>query len=564
MSDSAHQDGDDHCDSDADSAGSTDGRRPMLSGLVVSLAIHAVVLFIFSLVVLVAGVLEEEALAVKITQIDAPPPKPEQPRLERDVTTSEVMVDVAADTVSDQPSPISQLDIPVEDAAQREEDNDNPEPKGREEAVGDTEMGGQGAFMSIGAGGGAGGMFGSRSGGGKKRALGTFGGSKASESAVEAALRWFKKHQDPSGKWDPANYQTNCTENPKCEPTPDPLIGANAAAEKVEQACTGLVLLCFLGAGYDHRMPSKYKQVVRGGLDYVLQQQKDDGSWEGIRPGQTLHYSTGICTMALAEAYGMSLDPRLKEPAQKAVAAILRGQVRDQKDGYGIGWTYCPPDSRGFAKRCDSSITPWMALALKSARGAGLDVGDGMETAARWIDIAWKASNPNWEKLTDPYQDEADLYYDFDTVTHTKWYAGGTGSAPNEENGEELGHLSSAGALVSIFTGKKSGDIVLETLVNYSVNHQTPTKFPPNLYYLYYNTLVMFQMGGARWDKWNGQVRDLLVKAQRAGEGCFDGSWDYQGSRYYGSQLGRVPSTALCCLSLEVYYRYLPIAARGH
>jgi len=84
-----------------------------------------------------------------------------------------------------------------------------------------------------------------------------------------------------------------------------------------------------------------------------------------------------------------------------------------------------------------------------------------------------------------------------------------------------------------------------------------------DFYYLYYGTLAMFQMGGDRWTKWNEALKPVLVNNQCKGgpmDGTVndkDGSWDpYGGS---GKSGGRVFQTAVGALTLEVYYRYLPI-----
>ena len=67
----------------------------------------------------------------------------------------------------------------------------------------------------------------------------------------------------------------------------------------------------------------------------------------------------------------------------------------------------------------------------------------------------------------------------------------------------------------------------------------------------------MFQMGGQYWKEWNESLKKFLLDSQRKG-GCADGSWDAKGA--FSNNGGRVFYTAVGCLSLEVYYRYLPVA----
>jgi hypothetical protein len=76
-----------------------------------------------------------------------------------------------------------------------------------------------------------------------------------------------------------------------------------------------------------------------------------------------------------------------------------------------------------------------------------------------------------------------------------------------------------------------------------------------NVYYWYYATLAMYQHGGRPWAEWNGRLRDRLVSLQRP-TGHQAGSWDPDDS-VYGARGGRIYTTALAALSLEVYYRYL-------
>ena len=76
------------------------------------------------------------------------------------------------------------------------------------------------------------------------------------------------------------------------------------------------------------------------------------------------------------------------------------------------------------------------------------------------------------------------------------------------------------------------------------------------MYYWYYATLAMFQVGGKHWDVWKKGMEKAMVETQRKDtDYCqYKGSWDPIGP--WGLDGGRVYSTAILALCLEVFYRY--------
>jgi hypothetical protein len=81
-----------------------------------------------------------------------------------------------------------------------------------------------------------------------------------------------------------------------------------------------------------------------------------------------------------------------------------------------------------------------------------------------------------------------------------------------------------------------------------------------NLYFWYYGTLAMYQYGGAPWREWNEALRETLIAEQRT-RGHLAGSWDPKAP--WGAYGGRIFSTAVSTLCLEVYYRFLPLYQMG-
>ena len=67
---------------------------------------------------------------------------------------------------------------------------------------------------------------------------------------------------------------------------------------------------------------------------------------------------------------------------------------------------------------------------------------------------------------------------------------------------------------------------------------------------------VGFQVGGDPWKKWNDAMKTGIIDSQRHDtDYCmYKGSWDPIDP--WGPDGGRVYSTAIMALCLEVYYRY--------
>ena len=519
----------------------TDAASPSLkrgvSGWLISGGVHASALALAWIAVTAAPRIPDlDPPVLRTTPMDVTQKKDEKPK-ERALEPSP---EIVAPMESETPDVPSTLDVPV-DVTMTEDVTDANTSKGREEAVSDSERGGEGFALPMGAGGGGAGLLGNRKGGGHKRAAQIGGASRGSEIAVINSLRWFKRHQSGNGSWESDKYYQNCTEGAKCEP------GKLHDASDANVAMTGYAVLCFLGFGYDHKTPGPYRNVVKNGISWLLAAQKNDGYF-GNR-----NYEHPVAVMALAEAYAMTADPELRAAVQKGVDQILAHQNQDTAkgaDGYtgGLGWDYTKPNDRN-----DASVTGWNVMALKSALVGGINVGKGMDGAKRWLEGAWKASNSKAAPLragdTTPWKEAKDITpYDKSRFFYT-WHS-------NDNKLEGDYGRESIGLVCSIFLGHLNGDPMAESLSNTVMATQLPKTFPTDTYYLYYNTMAIFQMGGERWKTWNATVRDQLVNAQRKSTDCLDGSWDWQDSKFHGSDLGRVLTTAYNTLSLEVYYRF--------
>lgn len=365
--------------------------------------------------------------------------------------------------------------------------------------------------------------FNGRSGATKSRLVAEGGGNGESEQAVAWGLAWLAKQQKSDGSWE---YDAEVLEDRKAD---------------YRLAATGMALLPFLAAGETHKASKnspehKYKNTVDRGLKFLMGACPLAGQNQGRMAGNM--YAQAIATLPLCEAYGMTKDPVLKAYAQAAINYIQYAQANNGSWGYAA-------KAMG-----DTSIVGWQIQALQAAKlTKDITVDD------RVINEAIKFLN----------------------------------SAAGGAKKSMYGYRDSKGA--SPGTARTAVGLLCRYYIdNWGPSHPGMTegveglvKLPPrpvqgnttlsNMYYYYYATQVVHFFEGESWKNWNegpkgpdgvrkGGMRDWLVGTQVRQEGANRGSWEPEKGEF-GNNCGRLGTTAVALLTLEVYYRHLPLYKRG-
>ncbi len=378
------------------------------------------------------------------------------------------------------------------------------------EATGPGASGNIGAGTSKGLGtkagkGGAGEGFGDR-GSGSRNA--TPGGTKATERAVSGGLSWLARHQNVDGSWSFDAHTKHCKDT-SCTGEGD---------SKSNAAATAFALLPFLAAGQTHKSKGPYQATIAKGIGFMGQTAKADGN---LQAGQASMYAQGVATIVLCEAYGMSKDPRLQAPAQKAIDYICSAQHPELG-----GWHYYTPGTAPTAG--DLSVVGWQLMALKSAKMAGLNVPPVvLDKAQKFLKSVSKGEK------------------------------GGLGSYMVETAPSPA--MTAVALLSKQFLGAKRNDPAMAEGMKYMMAN-LPGKGARNSYYFYYATQVMHNLPGPEWDDWNRTTRKYLIETQEK-KGCASGSWNPElpAVDTWAGPGGRLLITSVNTLNLEVYYRFLPL-----
>lgn len=274
----------------------------------------------------------------------------------------------------------------------------------------------------------------------------------------------------------------------------------NGGEVNADTAMTGMGLLCFLSAGHTHTRDGPYRETVSRAIDHLVSRQQADGD---LAPGETMYGQT-IASVALCEAYAMTHDARLARPVKLAVEFVdASARTNDGSAG-------------------KTSVLGWQVMAMESARRAGVKTSNiTFDAARRWLDSVASAGAPGR-------------------------YAYQRGQAASPA-------MTAEAMFVQQLLGRGAGEARMEDSARFILETRPRWEEGAPTHYWYYATLAMFQQQGEAWREWNDALVPELVSHQRT-EGELAGSWDPQDR--WSKLCGRVHQTAVCTLSLEVYYRY--------
>lgn len=346
------------------------------------------------------------------------------------------------------------------------------------------------------------GHFGGRSDAGRRAAVSLYGGNAESEQAVSLGLQWLTSIQRVDGSW-------------SFGAAGDPVQPGDLTT--TDMGATSMALLCFLGSGHTHMKDGPFKDNVLKGLTYLHQNAERGAMGADLRGRSQANsgmYVQGIATICLCEAAAMEKDDKeLRRLAGDAIKFIEKAQNRI--DG---GWRYNVGD------KGDTSVVGWQVMALQSAKAGRIKVdGNTILDVKRFLKSV-------------QHMDGAQYSYTPDR-------------GPTDS-------MTAVGLLCRMYFGWKRDNPALKAGVEH-LSKVGPQ--PGRIYYNYYATQVLHHWGGDLWNQWNLRMRDELVSTQvKSGPGA--GSWDFRDD--HGAQAGRLYQTTLSLLTLEVYYRHLPIYQR--
>ena len=168
---------------------------------------------------------------------------------------------------------------------------------------------------------------------------------KTPDQAIQRGLSWLRSQQLDNGRIQDGDNQT---------------------------AMTAMAINAHLANGITYQDPKHGPWLLKS-LRFILQMQDSTGYF-GSRDKSRM-YGHGMCTLVLAESYGMTGDPNLDNRIRAAINSAVSvtesaAQVKKKKEFSG-GWHYTPNGDHS-----DLSLSGWQVLSLHAVDQAGIPISE--------------------------------------------------------------------------------------------------------------------------------------------------------------------------------------------
>ena len=310
--------------------------------------------------------------------------------------------------------------------------------------------------------------------------------------ACDRGLAWLASRQNPNGSW-------NCKIGYK-------LYEDYHGEDGQDVGVTSLACMAFVGAGYTPGR-GKYGKVTTKGLEFILSCSREEDGY--ITSNGSRMYTHAFAAMFLAEVYGMSRRPDVKEKLKRSVELLVAAQ---NKEG---GWRYQP-----IPVDADLSVTVSVVQGLRAARNCGITVPtETIERAMRYVKDCATRYGFNYQRSDD---------YTF--------------------NDTRVTYPLTACGVVAMYSAGQYNSREIQDGLRYLEDNKRRVQWRRYHYFYghYYAAQAMYMAGPSYWQTWYPRVRDEIVRGQDE-----DGGWT--------DDVGRTYATAMACVVLQMPCEWLPL-----
>ena len=342
----------------------------------------------------------------------------------------------------------------------------------------------------------------SRSAGALAKSLAKFGGDAETERCVMRALRWLKTQQRPDGSW---------------------------AGHSGSLNMTGFVVLTYLSRGIKPGGDPEFGETLRKGVEYLMKNRHKDA----------------IALAALAEAYGLSRNPNIREIVEQS----LNDLADKMKETI---WGPHRDGSKAVEPRDLTKLT-FYVMALRSAQLSKFSIPNLQKGLDKLREGFLHQANKKYGGFSSAYYGPPPINYPRIMMWHYM-----------------------LGVVGMQYVGAGDNPVIDKTLGILMDEWEPPTLTTTDISCCpvranYWATMVFFNYfeGDKRWAEYNQKMKTCYKRGQHKETGKYldhrgmpqeIGYWTCE-DMHIGTQ--PIAPTCYVALQLMVYYRYLPTGQKN-